>query len=182
MLTKNIKDILKLKENFPKLLTQKIKNIYKTIYDSDKLKPKINMTTTEPSCKHIIISINNENIKKFITSPSKHIANLNQALKGIKTDIFIDFIYNNHQSIIVIANKVASPSDLSVVENYIKNIHTIDTNNIQSTCLLQSKLYLKILGILYIFKGTNTPIDTKVMETIIKSTYIFNNTHIASRL
>ena len=77
---------------------------------NNKLKPKINMTTTEPSCKHIIIPISNENIKKFMTSPSKHIANLNQALKGIKTNIFIDFIYNNHQSIIVIANKVASLS------------------------------------------------------------------------
>jgi len=48
-LSANIRDILKLKENFPKLLDKKIKEIYKTVNNSNIAKPKINMTTKGPS-------------------------------------------------------------------------------------------------------------------------------------
>ena len=41
----------------------------------------------------------------------------------------------DHQGLIITANKVALLSDLSMVENYIKNVYTIDTNDIQSTHL-----------------------------------------------
>ena len=55
------------------------------------------------------------------------------------------------------------------------------TNNIQDTCLPQSKSYLKILDILYLSEGTNMPIDLGVVESIIKSTYIFDNIKITSK-
>ena len=55
------------------------------------------------------------------------------------------------------------------------------TNNIQDACLPQSKSYLKILGILYLSEGTNMPIDLGVVESIIKSTYIFDNIKITSK-
>jgi len=42
-------------------------------------------------------------------------------------------------------------------------------------CLLQSKSYLKILGSLYLIEGTNMPIDLGMVESIIKSTHIFDN-------
>lgn len=42
-------EILKIEETFPKLQANKISNIYKIINGSDKPKPKINMTTKEPS-------------------------------------------------------------------------------------------------------------------------------------
>ena len=41
-------DILKLKENFPKLSNKKIKEIYKMVNNSNMAKPKINMTTKGP--------------------------------------------------------------------------------------------------------------------------------------
>ena len=44
----NIRDILKLKENFPKLSDKKIKKIYKMVNNSNMAKPKINMTTKGP--------------------------------------------------------------------------------------------------------------------------------------
>ena len=57
----------------------------------------------------------------------------------------------------------------------------MNTNDVQSACLLQSKLYLKILGILYFRKGMNTPIDTSFIENIIKTTHVFNNVWIVSK-
>jgi len=47
--------------------------------------------------------------------------------------------------------------------------------------LSQSKLYLKILGIPYIMKDTNMPINSEVMEMFIKLIHIFNNVNIVSK-
>ena len=69
-------------------------------------------------------------------SSSDHITNINRILKSIKLDIFVDFIYSDHQGLIVTTNKVSSLSDMNTVENYIKNIHTIDTSNVQTAQLL----------------------------------------------
>ena len=76
------------------------------------------------------------------------------------------------------ANNVALLSDMSMVDNYIKNVYNIDMNKIQATYLPQSKSYLKISGIPYLIKGTNMPIDLSIVKMIIKSTHIFNNIHI----
>jgi len=58
----------------------------------------------------------------------------------------------------------------------------MDSNNIQFIYLLQSKSYLKILGILYLIESTNTQINSSVIELVIKSTHIFNNIYITSKL
>ena len=68
-----------------------------------------------------------------------------------------------------------------MVERYIKNANSVDTNDIQSTYLQQFKSYLKILGILYLIESTNTSINSSIIETVIKSTYIFNNICITSK-
>jgi len=118
------------------------------------------------------------NSKTFFKSLSDHITNLNHTFRGIKSNSIIDFIYINHCGLIVIVNKVAIPSELCVVKNYIKNTTSVDLNNVQFTYLLQSKLYLKILDISYLIKSTNMPINLSVVESIIKSTHIFDNIHI----
>ena len=46
VLFRNIKDVLKIKDRFPNLSNKKIENIHKTINDTGKLKPHINMTVT----------------------------------------------------------------------------------------------------------------------------------------
>lgn len=118
----------------PNLLAKKIENIHKTISDIDKSKPHINMTTKGPSHKQIIIPMSENNISKFMVSLSNHITNLNHT-KCIKSDTFIDFICKDYWGLIVIANKVASPSDMSTIENYIKNVQNIDANEVQSVQL-----------------------------------------------
>ena len=120
------------------------------------------------------------NIQKIIVLLGKHVTNLNYTLKSIKLDDIIDFICFDYKGPIIIANKDTLPSDLSTVERYFKNTEFLDSNGIQYACLSQSKSYLKILGKLYNIKGTNTSISLSVVETIIKTTYIFDNIHIVS--
>jgi len=77
----NTKEILKIKETFPKLQAKKIENIQKIINGSNKSKPKQNMTMKDLSRKQVIVSMNNKNKLKFIELFSIHITNLNRALK-----------------------------------------------------------------------------------------------------
>jgi len=51
----------------------------------------------------------------------------------------------------------------------------MNAEDIQSIQLPQSNSYLKILSIFYLIEDINTPINTSVIETIIKTTYIFDN-------
>ena len=45
----NVKEILKIKESFSNILSKKIKEIYKTINNPGKIKPRINMITKRSS-------------------------------------------------------------------------------------------------------------------------------------
>ena len=140
------------------------------------------MTTKKPLHKQIIVLIGSENIKMFITLSNNHVVNINQTLKNIKSNIIIDFICLNHRGLIFMSNKVAAPSDICIVSNYVKNTNNMNSEDVQNTYLLQSKLYFKILGLPYHIKNTNTPIDSNVIENIIKLTYIFNNIKVVSKL
>ena len=88
----NVSNILKLKENYPNLLTKKIENIQKIINDLGKLKPCIKMTTKGPPQKYIIVSMGKDNISKFMASFSSYIANINKAFRKIKLDIMVDYV------------------------------------------------------------------------------------------
>jgi len=99
------------------------------------------MTTKRPSHEQIIISMESNDSKNLIKLSGNHVANLNYALKDIKSDTIMDFIYINHCGLIISVNKVATSSNLFVVKNYIKNTTSVDSNNIQS------KLYLKMISI-----------------------------------
>ena len=107
------------------------------------------MTTKGPSRKHIIVLINGDNIMKFMKESSHHISNINKALRNIKSDISVDFICSDLLDIMVVICKVTSSSDLQVIKNYIKNVNCIDITGVDIPHLLQSKSYLKIIGILY---------------------------------
>ena len=109
-----------------------------------------------------------------------YITNINRLLKDIKWDTSADFIHTNSKGIIATINKIATLSDLKVVEKYMKKLNNIDTSNVMSLRLPQSKLYLKFLDILYLIENTNLSITANVIERIIQTSHIFNNTILAS--
>ena len=57
--------------------------------------------------------------------------------------------------------------DLNSIENYIKNIDLVNSNNIMSLRLPQLKLYLKILGIPYYIKDMNLLVTTNIVERVL---------------
>ena len=116
------------------------------------------MITKGPSRKQIIIPMSQDNSNIIITCANEHIFNINRLLKSIKSDVTANFLCSDNKGIIVTTNQIASSSDMSIIEKYIKESNNINPNNILSSCFLQSKSYLKILGILYI-TNNGTPIS-----------------------
>ena len=91
----------------------------------------------------------------------------------MKSGVLADFIYSNNKGIIITINKTTATSDLNVIEEYIKELNNINSNNIISPYLSQSKSYLKILRIPYYLVNINSPIISDMVEEVIKDTYIF---------
>ena len=175
------KEIFKIEDAFPNFKAGKIYNIQKIIVKNRKLKPRINMTTKSLSRKQVIISISNNNKVKFIEDSCTHVFNLNRALKNIKSDIMVDFIYQETAGIVIITNKIASDLELQTIKRYIKNVNNIEAEGVNVPWLSQSKSYLKITGISYLRKDTNAPITLDVVKNIIKKNHIFNNIVLALR-
>ena len=97
-------------------------------------------------------------LKELCAQSNTHITNINKLLKGVKSKISTNYICSNNKRIIIMTNKIAISPNLKIVEKYIKELNDIDSNNIMSTRLLQSKSYFKILGILYFLEDPNLPV------------------------
>jgi len=121
------------------------------------------------------------NQKNLMKESEACVANLNKALKSIKLDISVNFIHSDASSIIMVTNKVANPSDLQTIKNYIKGASLINSNKINLLRLPQSKSYLKIIGLLYLQEDSTNPLSLNVVEKIIKDNHIFNNITLVSK-
>ena len=125
--------------------------------------------------------MNSKNIKKLINKSSSHVSNLNRALKNIKSEIMVNFIWLDSMDIMIVTNKVTSALDLQTIENYIKTTNYINLTRVEVSYLPQSKFYLKIINISYYQENLSSPIISNIVEDIIKQNHIFNNVALASR-
>ena len=140
------------------------------------------MTTKGPLQRQVIVPMNNNLARKFIKNSSMHVININHALKAIKSNTIADFICTEDKGIIIMTNCVSSSSDLQEIEKYIKNSLFSDIEQVLSPRLLQSKSYLKIVGILYINQKTNSCISSDNIKNVFKNNHLFNNIILASKL
>ena len=60
------------------------------------------------------------NSKAIIIQANEHILNINRLLKGVKSDVSVDFICSDNKGVIA-----ATPLDLSIVEKYVKELNNI---------------------------------------------------------
>ena len=136
--------------------------------------------------RQVLVLISSANSEKFMILSNKHVANINKALKNIKSAImsdfiWADFIWADGRGFTIITNKVTSTLDLNIIEKYIKNINVVNLNNIMLPRLLQSKSYLKILGISYHIEKMNILITANIIKRVLQSTYIFNDIILVSK-
>ena len=110
-----------------------------------------------------------------------YMININCAFKGIKSNIIADFIRVEDKEIMITTNNVVSPSDLQEIKKCIKNSFSTEADQIFSLRLLQSKLYLKIVGIPFISERSNIRISSDKVESILKANHVFNNIILMSK-
>jgi len=177
-------DIIKIKETFPSMDVKEINQINNIIKEPFKSKPYIQMTTKDPSRKQVIIPMVKDNINKFIKNSSIHVTNLNRNLRNTMSEILVNFICFDPLGITVVTNKVSLNSDLLIIEKYVKNLEKIDSTQVKSPQLLQSKFYLKIIDISYYPHGSCNPqecLSSNNVEAIIKQNQVFDNITLASK-
>ena len=113
------------------------------------------MTTKGLSRKYVIIPMSNDNNAKLMRNLSTHIANINRALRNVKSEVLVDFICLDPLGITVVTNKVSLQSDFQIIKHYIKNSGDINALQVDVPCLLQSKSYLKIISIPFFPHGNS---------------------------
>jgi len=169
-------EVIKIKEAFPSINAKKINQINNIVKGNPKPKPHIQMTTKGPSRKQVIIPMGNDNISNFMKNSLIHVFNINRFLRNAKSEILVDFIYSDLLGITIVTNKVSLQLDLLIIENYVKSSNDIDALQVEVLRLLQSKSYLKIIGIPFFLHGNAQDCLTpNNVENIIKQNQIFNN-------
>ena len=125
-------DILKLRDAFPALPNKKIIEIHNATLNviQPKGKKKISITTKGPSRKQAIVPLLSQHVNSIMNNAGLYVNSINGLLKGIKSTLRTEFIRPATKSIIIITNNVPAPSDLSVIERYIKSIEGIGLNEV----------------------------------------------------
>ena len=144
-----------------------------------KEKPRINMTTEGLSRKQVIIPVSSNHADLIIGQANGHVISINSFLKEANSIILVDFIWADNRSIVITTNKIVNNSDLLIIEKYFK---IIDSTNINSLWLPQSKSYLKILKFPYIADKTILPINSDIIKAILKKMLLFDNIILALKL
>jgi len=140
------------------------------------------MTTKGLSKKHIIIPMSSENISSFMKNSSLNVANINRELRNAKTGVLVDHVQLDNMGIIIITNKVAQQSDLSIIDRYVKNSNDINTLQVEDSRLPKSKSYLKIIGIpFYPHLNSQEKLTLSDVKTILKQNHIFDNISLSSK-
>ena len=170
----SVENIIYIKEVFPTASPKKIVEINNIINKSGSVKQKVNMTTKEPSRKQVFISMNENNTKVIRSNISSYIKSINRSLQETNLNILADFIHLEKLGIII-TNQVASAQDMSIIEDILKNSENINEILIESPYLSQSKLFLKILSLLYYSENTKKAISPDIIPGVLKESYIFNN-------
>jgi len=150
------------------LNAKKIDQVNNIINGQSKLKPCIKMTTKGPSRKQIIIPMSGDNISSFMKNSFLNVANINRQLHNAKTDILVDYVQSDNTGITIITNKIAQQSDLSIIDQYMKNSNDINSLQVEDSRLPKSKSYLKIIGIpFYPHPNSQEKLTLANIETIL---------------
>ena len=178
----NTAEVLKIKKAFPALNAEKIDQVNNIIKRTTKPKPRIQTTTKGPSRKQIIIQMSKENIDSFIKNSLLHISNINKQFRNAKSEILTDYIWAEPLGITVVTNKVFQPSNLMLINQYIKNSNDVNVLQVEELWLPKSKSYLKIIGILYYpHSNSQEHLTSNDIKMILKQNQIFDNISLASK-
>ena len=140
------------------------------------------MMTKGPSRKQVIIPMSRENVITFMKNSSLYVANINRLLCNTKSDILVDYIRSDPTGVTIITNKISQQSDMSIINQYVKNSNDINSLQVKESRLPKSKSYLKIIGIPFFpHANSQNKLMSNDIEMILKQNHIFDNISLASK-
>ena len=140
------------------------------------------MITKGPSRKQVIVLISSNNNSNFMKNSALHVANINRQLQNAKSEVLVDYIHSDLLGTTVITNKVSQQSDLQIIDQYVKNSSDINALQVDKPHPLQSKSYLKIIGIPFFPYGNSQDcLTSSDVKSIFKQNQIFNNVNLVSK-
>jgi len=141
---------------------------------------KVQFTTKGPSRKQAIIPVHNNLAKSIMGNASTHVFQINALLKNIKSSMHSKFIHPCSGGIAIITNNVPNPSDPSIIGKYFKSVEGINSNDILSPRLPQSKSYLKIMGLPYL-RANGNKITSENVTDFMKHIDLFENVSLVTK-
>jgi len=177
----NVTNALKIKEAFPALPNKKVLEMHKAAFGQHANRAKkVQVTTKGPSRKQAIIPVHNDLVENIMGNASTHMFQINALLKNVKSSMRSEFIRPCSGGIAIVTNNVPNPSDLSIIEKYFKSVEGINSNDIPSPRLPQSKSYLKITGLPYL-RADGNKITSKNVTDFMKHIDLFKNVPLATK-
>lgn len=95
------------------------------------------------------------NISIIINHTNNFIRNINNRLYKHNLNIVTDFIRLEDYGAVITNNQATSSHGMNIIEKYIKESESINSEYVNSQQLSKLKLYLKILGLFYLAEDTN---------------------------
>jgi len=141
---------------------------------------KVQVTTKGPSRKQAIILVHNDLVENIMGDTSTYVFQINVLLKNVKSSMCSEFIHPCSGGIAIVTNNVPNPSDLSIIEKYFKSVEGINSNDIPSPRLPQSKSYLKITGLPYL-RADGNKITSENVTDFMKHIDLFENVPLATK-
>jgi len=177
----NVTNALKIKDAFLALPNKKVLEMHNAAFGQHiNRAKKVQFTTKGLSRKQAIILVHNELAEGIMGDASTHVFQINTLLKNVKSSICSEFIYPCSGGITIITNDVPNPSDLSIIGNYFKSVKGINSNDIPSPRLPQSKSYLKITGLPYL-RANGNKITSENVTNFMKHINLFENISLATK-
>jgi len=177
----NVTNALKIKEAFPALPNKKVLEMHKAAFGQHTNRAKkVQVTTKGPSRKQAIIPVHNDLVENIMGDASTHMFQINALLKNVKSSMHSEFIHPCSGGIAIVTNNIPNPSDLSIIEKYFKSVEGINSNDIPSPRLPQSKSYLKITGLPYL-RADGNKITSENVTDFMKHINLFENVPLATK-
>jgi len=140
------------------------------------------MTTKGLLRKQVIIPMSKDNVNAFIKNSLLHVSSMNCQFQNAKSETLVDYICAKPLGITVVTNKVAQPSDLILIDQYIKNSNKVNALQVEELRLPKFKSYLKIIGIPYYpHNNSHECLTSSDIEEVLKQNQIFDNISLASK-
>lgn len=148
-----MEDIIHIKNAFLSLLIKKIVEVNNIFNKSKSVKPWIKMTTKRLLRKQIIVLMDKMNVSIIINNANAFISKIKNHLHNSNLNTSANFIWLENNKVIITTNQITSSQNINIIKKCIKESENINLENIDNLQLSKSKLYLKILGLLYLVEN-----------------------------